>query len=109
MSYDAYMMMNTGLEDCSVEYIGNMTSNVSGMWTLALGFPLRQLEGRTGEECIPNLERAVSHIRHPQNVEAYKKLNPPNGWGNHEYAAEYLEKILAACRRHPKAKLHLSH
>jgi hypothetical protein len=111
MSYDAYMEIDTGGEWPSiVEEIGNMTSNVACMWYAALNdTDLRDLEGKTGLELIPILEAAVSHIRHPDNAAKYSAMNPSNGWGNHNGAAEFLEKILAACRLHPKAKLSLSH
>lgn len=110
MSYNAYMVIDTGSDEpACVADIGNMTSNVSPMWTKALGFQLRDLDGKTGYECISPLEHAVSHIRHPENTKAYKEMNPPNGWGNHESAAGYLEAILAACRQHPKATLKLSY
>ena len=64
MSYDTYMQIDTGGTDpATVEDIGNMTSNVSGMWTLALsGTRLADLEGKAGQECIPLLEAAVSHM-----------------------------------------------
>lgn len=107
MSYDTSLMIDTGgTEPAEIEDIGNMTSNVSCMWTKALGFPLTRLEGKLGDECIGPLEKAVSHIRHPDNAKDYQAMNPSNGWGNHDGAAEYLEDILAACRRHPKAFLH---
>ena len=108
MSYDASMTIDTGGPDlATVAEIGNCTSNVSGMWLLALGEPLRDLDGRTGAELIPLLERAVSHIRHPSHAAVYRGMEPSNGWGSHEGAARYLERILAACRAHPLARLEI--
>lgn len=98
-----------GPEAATVEDIGNMTSNVSPMWTKALGCPLRDLQGKSGTELIPVIESAVSHIRHPDNAVEYRKLNPANGWGSHDSAARFLESILKACRNHPKALLRLSY
>ena len=109
MSYDTSMTIDTGgSELATVHEIGNCTSNVSGMWMLAIGEPLRDLDGRTGAELIPLLERAVSHIQHPDNAAVYRGMEPPNGWGSHEGAALYLECILGACRAHPLARLEIS-
>lgn len=108
MSYDFDMTIDTGGErPATVEEIGNCTYNVAGMFRLALDneHGIMALDGKTGRELIPILERAVSRIRHQDNAAAYRKMNPANGWGSHEGAAETLERILAACRRHPKALL----
>lgn len=107
MSYDASMMIDTGRGDVCVADIGNCTSNVSPMWTKALGHPLRDLHGQSGEVCAAALVNAVQHIRCPENRASYEAMNPANGWGSHEGAAQFLEKILRACERHPKARLHL--
>lgn len=109
MSYNTYMQIDAGGEwPATVCDIGNMTSNVSGMWAKALGFPLADMEGWDGARCIPALESAVSHIRSPEHRTAYREMEPSNGWGSVEGAAEYLERILAACREYPKAHLHIS-
>lgn len=110
MSYDTSLMIDTGGPNpTEVEDVGNMTCNVYPMWTKALGFHIADLEGKLGGDCIEALEKAVSHIRHPDNAATYKAMNPENGWGDHDGAARYLENILAACRRHPKAFLHFSY
>lgn len=107
MSYDAWMQIDTGgSEPARVCDIGNMTSNVSPMWTKALGFPLRDLQDKTGAECVPHLARALGHIRAPENRADYEAMNPPNGWGNHGHAIAFLQQIADACERHPKAQLH---
>lgn len=107
MSYDCSMVVDDGDEYPSeVCDIGNYTSNVSMMWYLALGgIGLDALHGKTGLELIPVLEKAVSHILHPANKAIYQQHVPSNGWGSHEGAAKYLESILAACRKYPKAML----
>lgn len=123
MSYDTSMVIDTGgPEPAEVAEIGNMTSNVCGMWWLAIeGRPwtdadwgtwdttgLAGCHGKTGAELIPVLEQAVSHIKHPDHAATYRAMTPENGWGSHFRAAEYLERILAACREHPKATLWIS-
>jgi hypothetical protein len=121
MSYDTYMVIDTGGEyPATVKEIGNMTSNVSPMWSLALQaagckpeqeghrFLLSKLEGWSGADAIPVLEKAVAHIYDAANYETYAALNPENGWGDVDSARRYLRNILEACREHPKAKLHFS-
>ena len=107
MSYDAYMRIDTGGEyPATVHEIGNMTSNVSHMWTKALGRPLRDFEGWPGGVLIPLLEGAIQHI--DQHRAEYEAVNPPNGWGSVDSARRYLASILEGCRKHPKALLALS-
>jgi hypothetical protein len=110
VSYDCYMKIDAGgNEPATVCDIGNYTSNVSPMWMRALGGArLSDLDGRSGRDLIPIFEAAVSHIRNPDNVAAYRAMEPANGWGSHDGAARYLEKILEACRKHPKALLRVS-
>jgi hypothetical protein len=33
--------------------------------------------------------------------EKFKALNPSNGWGDHDSALAFLERVLAACEAHP--------
>lgn len=114
MSYDVYIVINTGLRMAEVEDVGNYTSNVSSMWALAListGFDkgsLRALHGTMCEDAVPILGRAIVHMKDLANLEAYRKLEPANKWGNLEGATEYLEAILVACKRHQKAQLEFS-
>lgn len=110
MSYDIYLTIDTGgPEPATVHEVGNMTSNVSGMWRLALdGISLAELHGQECGECIPLLVRAVEHMRDPANTATYEAMNPANGWGNHESATRYLNNLLNACRAHPKATIDIS-
>ena len=105
MSYDCYMTMDTGGDEpATVCEIGNMTSNVSGMWAKALGYPITDLHGKEGSYCAVELENAVHHMGDHRNQSMYEAMNPSNGWGNAMAAERYLWKILLACVRHPKAR-----
>ncbi len=109
MSYDIYLQVDTGgSEPATVCDVGNMTSNVSRMWTKALGYSLGDLHGKVAGDCIADLERATSHIRHPDNRGEYEAMNPANGWGDHGGAARYLQDVLDACRNHPKTIVYVS-
>jgi hypothetical protein len=106
MSHDVYLEIDTGGSEPVTVFSSNYTSNVSGMWAEALGFPLADLHGRTASDAIPDLRRAASHMAN--NPETYKAMNPPNGWGNYEGARDYLAEILGACLDNPKTTIAVS-
>lgn len=137
MSYDVYVLTGDD-EVCgacgrrnAIEYhtIGNMTSNVSPMWTKALtaakaklsgkDVPLMlgeidpvmlyDLEGWSCSKAIPLLTAAIEHINDPANTETYAAMNPSNGWGNVDSARRFLGIILAKCNEVPEGRLHISH
>lgn len=35
----------------------------------------------------------------------FSKYDSPNGWGTYKHLVEFVEKYLAACRKHPDAKI----
>jgi hypothetical protein len=55
------------------------------------------------EHVIPALERGVTKLA--LDADGAKKHNPPNGWGAWEYFLPFCCEVLAACKRHPKAKI----
>jgi hypothetical protein len=108
MSYDIWLTIDTGGgESPCVFDVGNYTSNVSDVWTKALGFPLHDLNDRMAGECIEPLTRAVLSMNDPANEADYQAMNPSNRWGSFEGAREYLEKLLEGCKRHPKTRVHI--
>lgn len=117
MSYDVYGRIETGAgEEAEAFYAGNYTSNCSRMWACAISGTfddpqtwLSDLDGRRCSELVPLLESAQSHMRDPASRDRYTAMNPSNGWGEFGSAAVYLDKILDGCRRHPLARLRVSH
>ena len=105
MSYDIYM--NRVVQTCVFE-VGNMTSNVSGMWRKALGFGIHEIEGKTGAEVRPDIERAIKNITDPDTRHEYEAMNPKNGWGDVNSAEEYLRQVLEGCIEEPEAKFEVS-
>ena len=80
MSYDVWMSIDTGgKEPVSVGDSINHTSNTSPMWTKAMGVPLRELDGKTGVEARPILNKGVNEMK--RNPDEYTPMNPENGWG----------------------------
>lgn len=52
-------------------------------------------------DLIEPLYAAITRMR--ADPDTYRAMNPENGWGNYEGALEFLEEILAACKRLPNA------
>lgn len=110
MSYSIYLEIDTGGPGAAtVHEVGNYTSNVTPMWYKALGFPLKELQGKPASECIELLERAIDHTQDPTNRDEYLALNPKNGWGNFDGAVEFLKRFLEGCRLHPKTTIYISY
>ena len=85
----------------------NITHNVSSMWTKAgCHDELYDSEGKLAQDIIPALVKARDDME--QNPKEYKKLDPPNGWGDFEGAFRFLEAVLKACRKYPKAVIRIS-
>ncbi|MEU0665735.1 hypothetical protein ABZ508_26615 [Streptomyces lavendulocolor] len=112
MSYDIslHLQIDTGgpepVDYCAAD-IGNYTSNVSGMWSDALGYRLTDLKGKTAGDCVADLKRAVTDME--TRPDHYRAMNPCSGWGDYEGALDYLRELRDACIAHPKAEIHISH
>ncbi len=110
MSYDVSLEIDTGgPEDTwpDVVEIGNYTSNVSPMWTSALGGTrLREFHHVSCAEAAGPLAEAVKRME--ADPAAYQGMNPSNGWGDYEGALDYLRRIAEACAAHPKCRIRVS-
>jgi hypothetical protein len=42
------------------------------------------------------------------DADKFKKLNPPNGWGNYEVFVEFVENYLKACINNPETTIEVS-
>lgn len=107
MSHNLYLLIDTGGEGLTcVVSLGDYTSNVSGMWTDALGCRLSDLDGRQAADAIPDLSRAVQRME--ADPAKYEAMNPPGGWGNYAGALGYLRGLLEGCTEHPKTQISVS-
>lgn len=107
MSYDITLVIDTGGAEPVEVYEDNYTSNVSPMWTKALGRPLASLDGHKAVDICSLLDRAVRHME--DNPGIYAAMDPENGWGDSVGATNVLEVLAAACREHPKTTLKVHH
>ncbi|MFD6149445.1 hypothetical protein [Streptomyces sp. NPDC060243] len=111
MSYDIHLEIDvdTGGPDPYRAYpadVGNYTSNVSGMWAEALGYPLANLDGRRAREHAAALQLAVDDMEYRKAH--YQAMSPSNGWGGYDGALHYLRKLAQACTAHPNATIRIS-
>jgi len=108
MSWDAYMMIDTGGESHAiVEDIRNVTYNNGALFRY-LGCHPKDLEGMKGEIAKDLLITGLDLSHDPSRLEELKKLEPANGWGGLDDVQDFLQKAFEACKHHPKAYLHFS-
>ena len=102
MSYDIRLVIDTGGEfPASVTETNSPTYNLSEMFNLALGRPIRELDGQLASDVIPVLRTAIAAME--DKPEKFKKLNPANGWGSYSGALDSLRWLLEQCLQHPKS------
>jgi hypothetical protein len=106
MSWSVYLQIHTGVEFAEVAEVGNMTYNVHAMYVKAMGFGLREFDGKTAEDCIATLDFGIANMK--ADPATYEALNPPNGWGNYESALKFLELFVGLCRGHPATRVRVS-
>ena len=95
MSYDIYF--GPVLDEPERNY----TSNVSPMWTAAIGENLGDLIDRLPRagDLVPHVRRGVAAMR--ADPERYRAMNPENGWGDYEGALAYLEWVFRTAETWP--------
>lgn len=87
----------------TIEVFDGHTYNLTPMWRLAGVFDVsRDLDGMTGRQisavASAGLRRAVQY---PQ---AFKTLNPDNGWGDYDGFVAMLTRLAVLAAEHPNAK-----
>jgi hypothetical protein len=107
MGYSIWLEMDTGagnFAECGD--IGDMTYNLSPMFTKALGATLGSFDDNNAGESIPALVAGVAAME--SDPATYRALDPPNGWGDYDRALDYLRALLKACQDHPLARIVVS-
>lgn len=116
MSYDIYLEPNKAAHECNCQYCeyeppelfwANYTSNVSPMWTEALGYSLRELNGKDARYVASELTQAIR--KYQNDPEPYRAMNPPNGWGDADGAFKFLSELRNACEEYPYARVRMSY
>ena len=107
MSWDIHMAVPAARDGSLIALCGytdmSYTYNVYPMYRKAFSQDagIRALDHRKGKDCIDWLDAAIADMK--AKPEEYRKLNPPNGWGNYEGALEVLERLSTWCREVPEA------
>ena len=102
MSYDLCLRIDTGAKyPPRVTETRCPTYNLYDMFALALGRPIRDLDGMLAADAVPILKKATASMK--KAPAKFKRLNPVNGWGSYEGALESLCWLLEVCQEHPKA------
>lgn len=104
MSWSVYLKKRKMMDD-EID-VGNMTYNVSPMYGKAMGITISDLNGKKAEKVIPILIKGIKEME--DNPKIYKKMNPPNGWGDYETAIEFLQDILIACQENSDYKIEVT-
>jgi hypothetical protein len=110
MSYSVYISFKK-CEHCQKEgeivEVGNMTSNVSAMWDMAMpDMNLRDMDGKQCILCLDHLWAGVAWMK--EHLGECRAVEPKNGWGSYEGALEFLESLRAAAEAHPDGYIRVS-
>lgn len=99
--------------ECDVDtrvYDANITHNLGKMADEAglyryLWRP-EEVDVKHARDLIPRLTNGLELLR--SDPQRFKKLNPPNGWGDYDGLVRFTEQYLAACKDHPDARVSVS-
>jgi hypothetical protein len=60
----------------------------------------------TASQMIQPLEKRIKELE--ASPDKYKKINPPNGFGNYENFVDFCKSVLWKCREYPDAVIEAS-
>jgi hypothetical protein len=89
-------------------YSRNITHNLNKMAEEAsiyypLWHPYELWENPTAGMLIPLLEEGLTNLK--SNPEHFKQFDASNGWGTYKDFVPFVEEVLDACKKHPKANV----
>lgn len=94
----------------TVVFERNITHNLANMASAAgLYEPLWQPTEsgyHTAQQLIPRLQAGLNNLI--ANPDAFKRLEPYNGWGTYDDLVTFTRDALAACESNPDAELRVS-
>ena len=118
MSLDIWMSMEVDTGGPEPYYLELFSANItSNLWEMASAAgiynALWQPYGLTEDgsfltagELIPLLENGLKLLK--QDPSYYRQFDSPNGWGLYDNFVPFVEKVLDACKQHPKATVKTS-
>ena len=103
MSLDFYLEKMAPTEVFSA----NITHNLGAMATQAGIYKILWRPEENGykqaHEIINELERGIKEMKAAPDY--FRTFDSENGWGTYDDFIPWLEKVLAACKEHPEAKI----
>ena len=97
-------------DDSEEVFWKNITHNLGEMATMAGIYPYLWNPCEKGikkaSQLIEPLEIGLCVLEN--NPEAFKKLNPKNGWGTYEGLVDFVRAYLNACKEYPDADVRVS-
>jgi hypothetical protein len=109
MSYDIDLVIDAGgPTSIAIGYSLNYTSNCAGMWRKAMPETdgLAGMDGLDASAAAAALRAGIAKME--QDPDAYRELNPSNGWGDYDSQLEMLRELLSQCEAAPRAKVRVS-
>ena len=106
MSLSLALQMDTGGPEPADVYgcdDWNYTHNVNPMWRQLFGMTLGDLlAGKRAGDTLLALQVGAAVME--RDIERYRAMNPPNGWGDADTALVSLQRLVLWCEQHPNAK-----
>ena len=102
MSWGLYIEVpDKDLHDPYVHIVSGCTYNLTPMWAKAIPFlqVTQDFDGLEARHVLPDLLVGMSDII--QNMDAYKALNPDNGWGDFDGFFTVYTSVLKTCAEYP--------
>ncbi len=94
------------LDEAEIVYDTNITHNLGEMASEAgiykhLWRP-EEIDITEAQQLIEPLTKAIAEMK--ADPARFEKFNAPNGWGLYVHFVPFVEEILEACKRNPKAR-----
>ena len=112
MSYDFHLKVKAALKgpDLSWVYVGdewiNYTTNSAPMIKEVCGSYPSRWNGMKAADLLPVVEQGLRALR--SDPDAYRYLEPANGWGSVEGTITFLDRIRANCAAFPAAVVEIT-
>ena len=112
MSYDFHLKVKAALKgpDLSWVYVGdewiNYTTNSAPMIKEVCGSYPSRWDGMKAADLLPVVEQGLRALR--SDPDAYRYLEPANGWGSVENTITFLNRIRDNCVQFPEAVVEIT-
>ena len=101
MSWGLYIEVPHNVDDQWVHVVSSHTGNLTPMWRRAVSFleRPRDFDGLEAQHVSMSLMVGFADIM--ANMDAYKELNPVNGWGDFDGFYTVYTTLMKMCAEYP--------